>query len=73
MNVRDDITNGAREEVESLWVELQREETKVKIILGVCYRPPNQREEGEGDLHDSLEWRRGWEVSICSGILIIQP
>ena len=50
MNVRDDITKGAREEVESLWVELQRDETKGKIILGVCYRPPNLREEGETDL-----------------------
>ncbi|WP_227645557.1 endonuclease/exonuclease/phosphatase family protein, partial [Klebsiella pneumoniae] len=43
---RDDITNGARKEVESLWIELQRDGCKGKVILGICYKPPNQREEG---------------------------
>ena len=52
VNVRDGITKGAREEVESLWVELQRDEAKGKVILGVCYRSlqANQREEAEADL-----------------------
>lgn len=50
MKVKCDITNGAREGVESLWVELQREETKGKVILVIRYRPPNLRKEGDVDL-----------------------
>lgn len=49
----DNITNGAREKVESLWVVLQREENNGKVILGVCYRPSNLR--GRRTSYHSLE------------------
>lgn len=40
VNTKDGITNGAMEGAESLWLELLREETKGKLIVGVCYRSP---------------------------------
>lgn len=54
VNARVNITNAAREEVESLWVELYRGKNNKKVIVGVCYRPPNLREEEESDLLSQL-------------------
>lgn len=39
--MQDPITKGTKEEAESLCVELQRDETKEKVLLVVCYWPPN--------------------------------
>lgn len=42
-------------EVKYLWMELQREETSGTIIVGVCYRHPNLKDEKELDLLSHLE------------------
>ena len=31
--------------VESLWVKIKAKANKTDIIMGVCFRPPNQDEE----------------------------
>lgn len=44
-----------------LQLELQREEKNDKLIVGLCYRPPNQKDEKESDLVSQLgmEARQG--------------
>jgi len=37
--------NGSDDKVECLWVRMRGKANKADILLGVCYRPPNQDEE----------------------------
>ena len=37
--------NDGDDRVERLWVRIKAKASKTNIILGVCYRPPNQEEE----------------------------
>jgi len=37
--------NDGDDRVESLWVRIIVKATKTNIIVGVCYRPPNQDEQ----------------------------
>jgi len=46
---------GADEEgVESLWVRIKRQPHMGDVIVGVCYRPPDQEEEVDKTLGSSL-------------------
>ncbi|XP_056395052.1 uncharacterized protein LOC130290887 [Hyla sarda] len=55
VSVNDAIVCDDSEDVESLWVELQKEGNTEKIIFGVIYRPPNITEEIEGRLYKQIE------------------
>ena len=44
-------TNDGDDRVESLWVRIK---AKTDIIVGVCYRPPNQDEEVDKTLYRQL-------------------
>lgn len=55
VNTRNDIANGAKEVVESLWLELQSKKTNEELIMGVCYMSPNLKDEEETDLLSQLE------------------
>jgi len=37
--------NDCDDKVKCLWVRMRRKANKADILLGVCYRPPNQDEE----------------------------
>ena len=37
--------NGGDDRVESLWVRIKAKANKTDIVMGVCYRAPNQDEE----------------------------
>ena len=41
-------------EVESLWVKITGRADKADILVGVCYRPPNQDEETDGVFYEQL-------------------
>lgn len=55
VNMRDDIANGAGKEVESLWLELQRNKANTTLPVGVCFKPLNIKEEKENCLLLQLE------------------
>lgn len=55
VNMKDNITCGVREDIESLWLELQGDKTNRKLIVGVCYRSPNLKGEKETDLLSQVE------------------
>lgn len=46
--------NGGDDGVESLWVSIKVKATKTDIIVGVCYRPPNQDKEVDKTLYRQL-------------------
>ena len=63
--------NGGDDGVESLWVSIKVKATKTDIIVGVCYRPPNQDEEVDKTLYRQL----GLKVSppcSCGGLQLPQ-
>jgi len=47
-------SNHGEDWVEGLWVRIKRKADVTDIILGVCYRPPNQDEEVSKILHRQL-------------------
>jgi len=53
--------NDCDDEVDCLWVKMRGKATKADILLGVCYRPPNQHA-GVGEVF----CRRLAEVSVAS-------
>ena len=40
--------------VESLWVKIRARANKADILVGVCYRPPNQDEDTDGVFYEQL-------------------
>ena len=42
------------EKVESLWVRISGKTNKASILVGVCYRPPNQDEETDEEFYRQL-------------------
>ena len=40
--------------VESLWVKIRARANKADILVGVCYRPPNQDEETDEVFYEQL-------------------
>jgi len=46
--------NVGDDRVESLWVRIKVKANKINIIVGVCYRPPNQDEEVGKTLYKQL-------------------
>jgi len=42
------------DKVECLWVKMRGKANKADILLGVCYRPPNQDEEADEVFYQSL-------------------
>ncbi|XP_073519598.1 uncharacterized protein [Phyllobates terribilis] len=63
--IREDVWEG-NEEVESLWVEIHGAKNNNKIIIGVCYKPPNIAEATE-----SLLMRQIDEVAKNNEVLIM--
>ncbi len=43
--------NDGDDRVESFWVRIKAKANKTDIIVGVCYRPPNQDEEVDKTLY----------------------
>ena len=54
-SVKENLVDGECDEVEALWVELHTDVRSSKLIIGVCYRPPNVNEEVESQLLAQLE------------------
>ncbi|TRZ14383.1 hypothetical protein HGM15179_012724 [Zosterops borbonicus] len=52
--------------VECLWVRIKGEANKADIVLGVCYRPPNQEEEVDNLFYKQLE-----NVSGSSALVLV--
>ncbi|RMC20192.1 hypothetical protein DUI87_01038 [Hirundo rustica rustica] len=52
--------------VECLWVRIKGKANKADILLGVCYRPPNQEEEV-----DSLFYKQLGNVSGSSALVLV--
>jgi len=46
--------NDSDDRVESLWVRIKGNANKTDIIMGVCYRTPNQDEEVDKTLYRQL-------------------
>ena len=46
--------NDGDDRVESLWVRIKAKANKTDIIVGVCYRSPNQNEEVDKTLYRQL-------------------
>ncbi|CAI9606793.1 unnamed protein product, partial [Staurois parvus] len=46
-SVKEDLVEGECDEAEALWVELYMGVRTIKVIIGVCYRPPSVNEEVE--------------------------
>ena len=46
--------NGCDGKVERLWVMMRGKANKADILLGVCYRPPNQDEEVDETFYKRL-------------------
>ena len=42
------------DKVESLWVKIRGRADKADILVGVCYRPPNQDEETDEVFYEQL-------------------
>ena len=42
------------DKVESLWVRIRESANKADILLGVCYRPPNQDEKMDKVFYEQL-------------------
>ena len=40
--------------VESLWVKIRERADKADILVGICYRPPNQDEETDEVFYEQL-------------------
>ncbi|TRZ10882.1 hypothetical protein HGM15179_016231 [Zosterops borbonicus] len=53
--------------VESLWVRIKGKAIKADILLGVCYRPPNQEEEMDNLFYKQLENVSGSSVLVFAG------
>ena len=43
------------DKVECLWVRIKRKADKADILVGVCYRPPNQHEEMDEVFYELAE------------------
>jgi len=58
LNVRDCFDcielDDCDDKVECLWVKMRGKANKADILLGVCYRPPNQDEEVDEVFHKRL-------------------
>ena len=55
--------------VESLWVRIKAKANKSDIIVGVCYRPPNQDEDVDKTLDSQLvEVSRSLPPCSCGGL-----
>ncbi|TRZ08823.1 hypothetical protein HGM15179_018288 [Zosterops borbonicus] len=52
--------------VECLWVRIKGRANKADIVLGVCYRPPNQEEEVDNLFYKQLE-----TVSGSSALVLV--
>ena len=46
--------NDSDDRVEGLWVRIKVKANKTDIIVGICYRPPNQDEEVDKSLYRQL-------------------
>ncbi|TRZ10607.1 hypothetical protein HGM15179_016504 [Zosterops borbonicus] len=53
--------------VECLWVRIKGRANKVDIVLGVCYRPPNQEEEVDNLFYKQLETVSGTSALVLVG------
>ncbi|CAI9604872.1 unnamed protein product, partial [Staurois parvus] len=49
-SVKENLVDGECDEAEVLWVELHMWVCTIKVIIGVCYRPPSVNEEVETQL-----------------------
>ena len=54
------------DKVEFLWVKMRRKANKADILLGVCYRPPNQDEEV-----NEVFYKRLAEVSQSLALVLV--
>jgi len=54
------------DKVERLWVKLRGKANKADVLLGVCYRPPNQNEEV-----DEVFYNRLAEVSQSLALVLV--
>jgi len=52
--------------VECLWIKMRGKANKADILLGVCYRPPNQEEEA-----DEVFYKRLAEVSKSLALILV--
>ncbi|TRZ08490.1 hypothetical protein HGM15179_018622 [Zosterops borbonicus] len=53
--------------VECLWVRIKGKVNKADILLGVCYRPPNQEEEVDNLFYKQLEDASGSSALVLVG------
>jgi len=58
--------NDCDDKVECLWVKMRGKANKADILLGVCYRPPNQDEEA-----DEVFYQRLAEVSQLVALVVV--
>jgi len=54
------------DKVECLWVKIRGKANKADILLGVCYRPPNQDEEADEVFYEHLA-----EVSQLLALVLV--
>ncbi|KAJ7427849.1 mitochondrial fission process protein 1 [Willisornis vidua] len=52
--------------VESLWVIIRAKAKKADVLVGICYRPPNQKEEG-----DDLFYKQLMDVSKLPALVLL--
>ncbi|KAK4816201.1 hypothetical protein QYF61_012666 [Mycteria americana] len=58
--------NDGDDRVECLWVKIRRKANKADIVVGVCYRPPNQDEET-----DELFYKQLGEASRSLALVLV--
>jgi len=58
--------NNCDDKVECLWVKMRGKAKQADILLGVCYRPPNQDEEVDEVFHKRLA-----EVSQSLALVLV--
>jgi len=59
--------NNCDDKVECLWVKMRGKANKADILVGVCYRPPNQDEEA-----DEVFCKRLAEVSQSLDLVLVE-
>jgi len=59
--------NDCDDKVECLWVKMGGEGKKLHILLGVCYRPPNQGEEADEVFYKRLAQVSQWLALVVVG------
>jgi len=62
--------NDCDDKVECLWVKMRGKASKADILLGVCYRQPNQDEEVDEEV-DEVCYKRLAEVSQSLALVLV--